>query len=159
MLALPVPPGAAIEEAGEALEVRLIGGHVHRDRSPASVARRRALAATAVAADSTLVEQRGGEEGRIALAAADGIHVEIDAAFVVFRIAYARDPDDAEAAFERLFRVVHAIVRETGWRVYDPQEACGIAAGDDGRAATLEIFLSVLDQLRAGFEPAARGSA
>ena len=152
LLALPVPPGAEIEEAGEALEVRLAGDHVFRDRSPAAAARRRALAAIVVAADPALSEVEDGSDGRVVLADDHGMSVEIDAGFVVFRVAYAqaRDVEGVEETFERLFGAVGAVVRETGWRVYDPQEASAVAAGDAGRDATLEIYLTVLDQLHPG---------
>lgn len=150
LLALPVPPGAEIEEAGEALEVRLAGDHVFRDRSDSADARRRALAAAATDADASLDAVDDDEPGRILLAGEGGISVEIDSAFVVFRVAYAEDAEGVEEIFERLFRVVGAVVRETGWRVYDPQEAAAVGVGDEGREATLEIYLSVLDQLRPG---------
>jgi hypothetical protein len=153
LLALPVPPGAAIEEAGEALEVRLAGDHVFRDSSESGAARRRALAAVVAGAEPSLAEREDASSDRLTLATADGLSVEIDPAFVVFRVAYARDPDAVEAApdlFDRLFRVVGAVVRETGWRVYDPQEASSVSTGDAGRDATLEIYLSVIDQLPAG---------
>ena len=151
LLALPVPPGAEIEEAGEALEVRLTGGHVFRDGTPAGDARRRALAAVAVGADPSLAADEGEQgEDRILLRSDDGVGVEVDTEYVAFRVGYGVAADEAEEVFERLFRVVAAVVRETGWRVYDPQEARAVAADDAGRDATLEIFLTVLDQLRPG---------
>ena len=148
LLVLPVPPGAEIEEAGEALEVRLTGGHVFRDCSDSAAIRRRALAAVASAADAALVPAEEPRDGRIVLAAGDGVSVEIDAAFAVLRVPYSVGTANAEAAFERLFRVVGAIVRDTGWAVYDPQEASPVNSGDSGRDAALEIYLSVVDQLR-----------
>lgn len=151
LLALPVPPGAEIEEAGEALEVRLAGGHVFRDATAAGDARRRALAAVAVGADPSLaVAEEDAPHGRIVLAADDGVEVEIDSSFVALRVAYDRSADEAEHVFDRLFRIISAVVQETGWRVYDPQEARAVDAGDAGRDTTLEIFLTVLDQLRPG---------
>ncbi len=148
ILVLPVPPGAEIEEAGEALEVRLAGGHVVVDPSTAAAARRRALAAVVAAADA-LLEPIDGGAGGIGLQLADslGLHVDIAESFVVFRVDYAMADDDAVALFERLFRVVGATVRDTGWRVYDPQGACAVDADDAGRDATLEIYMSVVDQM------------
>jgi len=147
LLLLPVPPGASIEEAGEALEVRMGGGHVFVDRSAASETRRRALAAVAVGADPLLAVADDTSAGRIVLTAA-GLQFEIDATFVVCRADYAREGEEAERVFERLFMVVGAAVRETGWRVYDPQGACVVEPDDDGRASTLEIYLTVVDQLQ-----------
>lgn len=149
LLLLPVPPGASVEEVGEALEVRLGGGHVFVDRSEAGAARRRALAAEASEADPELREDEGAREGRIVLTGG-GLQFEIDAGFVVCRVDYAREGEEAEEVFERLFRVVGAAVRETGWRVYDPQGATIVDADDQGRASTLEIYLTVVDQLRPG---------
>lgn len=148
LLVLPVPPGAEIEEAGEALEVRLTGGHLFRDRSESAATRRRALAAVASAADAALAADDELRDGRIVLVAEDGVCVEIDASFVVCRVPYSVGSAGAEVAFERLFRVVGAIVRDTGWAVYDPQEASPVNSGDSGRDAALEIYLSVVDQLR-----------
>jgi len=144
LLLLPVPAGASVEEAGEALEVRVGGGHVFVDTSPTAVARRRALAAEAVGADPSLARDDAAPDGCIVLAAG-GLQFEIDAAFVVCRADYAREGEEAEQVFERLFKVIGAAVRETGWRVYDPQGACVVEPDDDGRAATLEIYLSVVD--------------
>jgi len=146
LLLLPVPPGASVEEAGEVLEVRLSGGHVFVDPSATSTARRRALAAEAVGADPALIEDDAAPGGRIVLTGG-GLQFEIDARFVVCRVDYARGGDEAESVFERLFRVVGAVIRETGWCVYDPQGASVAEPDDEGRDATLEIYLSVIDQL------------
>jgi len=148
ILVLPVPPGAEIEEAGEALEVRLSGGHVVVDPSATAAARRRALAAVVAAADATLVPA-AARPGRVGLQLADGCgtHVDIVESFIVFRVDYSLTESAAAAHFDRLFRVVGATVRETGWHVYDPQGACAVGADDAGRDATLEIYLSVVDQL------------
>lgn len=150
LLALPVPPGAEIEEAGEALEVRLVGGHLYRDATPEGAARRRALAAVAVGADPDLTVSEDAADGPILLTTTTGVSVQIDTSFVVFRVGYGTSAASAVEVFERLFRVVGAVVRETGWCVYDPQEACAVDAGDAGRDSTLEIFLTVLDQLQPG---------
>ena len=148
ILVLPVPPGAEIEEAGEALEVRLAGGHVAADPAPAARARRRALAAAICAADPALRERTADDAGvGIVLADGRGMIADLTETHVAFRVSYSHADEDAEALFERLFDIVGAAVRETGWRVYDPQGACAVDVDDDGRDATLEIYQSVVDQL------------
>jgi len=149
LLLLPVPPGASVEEAGEALQVRVGGGHAFLDTSASGETRRRALAAVAVGADPLLAVSDDAPTGRILLSAA-GLQFEIDATFVVCRTDYAREGDEAERVFERLFKVVGAAVRETGWQVYDPQGACVVEPDDEGRDTTLEIYLTVVDQLLSG---------
>jgi hypothetical protein len=149
LLLMPVPAGASVEEVGEALEVRLGGGHVFIDPAEAASARRRALAAEVAGADSVLVPADDAVDGRVVLAGG-GLQFEIDSGFVACRVDYARQGEEAEQVFERLFRVVGAVVRETGWRVYDPQGATVVEADDEGRASTLEIYLTVIDQLLPG---------
>jgi hypothetical protein len=149
LLLLPVPSGASVEEAGEALEVRLGGGHVFVDTSPPGEARRRALAAEVAAADPSLVEREDAPDGRVFLVAG-GLQFEIAAGFVVCRVDYARQGEEAERVFKRLFAVAAAVVRNTGWRVYDPQGTLVVEIDDEGRDSTLEIYLTVVDQLLPG---------
>ncbi len=156
LLALPVPPGAEIEEAGEALSVRLAGGHVYADASPAAAARRRALAEVVADADPALAPVAAAPQGRIALSDDGGLRVHVTERFMSFHVAYAGGGRAAADIFARLFRVAGAALRETGWRLYDPQGACGVEADDDGREATLELYLSVVDQLLPGRDDAAR---
>jgi len=147
LLALPLPPGAEIEEAGEALEVRLAGGHVYADGSPEAVRRRTELARVVTAADAALTPERDVPVGRLRLTDGAEISVEIDARFALVRVAYGSAGARAVALFERVFRIVAALVGATGWKIYDPQGACAVDAGDEGRDATLEIYESVVDQL------------
>ena len=70
--------------------------------------------------------------------------------FARLRVPFAHHGDAATAAFQQLFHVLAALVRATGWRVYDPQEAAAVQVDEGALEETLEIYLTVMDQLRPG---------
>ena len=170
---LPVIPGADLEEAGEALLARLEGAAETQAPSPADAASG-ALVTALRDADPTFGPAPTRDDASECPPAADaprvpvvelrdsvGIEVSAARGFARFRVPFHHRGDDAAAVFERLFRLLGAAAAATGWRAYDPQEAEPVALDDDGREATLEIYLSVMDQLRPaspGDVPRASGS-
>ncbi len=149
LLALPVPPGGDLEECAEALVVRLAGGHQRPDTSADGLARRDEIAAVARAADPALQPPSDGPDATLVVADGAGFRADVGPRFARVSVAYSTDAEEAEALFGRLFAVLGAIVAATGWAVYDPQEAGGIGVDEESRDATLEIYLSVVDQLGA----------
>ena len=161
---LPVAPGADLEEAGEALLARLEGA----DEVAADAAADPALAAlldivrrgdAAIGpAPTRTVSGAGVRPVPVAdLRGAHGIEVTVSRAFVRFRVPFQHRGDDADAVFERLFRLLASVAAATGWLAYDPQEAIPVALDDAGRDETLEVYLTVMDQLRPGGSPAMPG--
>ena len=157
---LPVPPGGDVEEAGEALLARLEGAHevpgaVPSEAAPLLAALRAADPALGPAPDAPERPAPGAASSVpvARLRAASGIEVTLARAFARFRVPFQHRGEDAEAVFGKLFRLLGACAAATEWRAYDPQEAEGVATDDSGRDAVLEIYLSVMDQLR----PAAAG--
>ena len=84
----------------------------------------------------------------VVLRGAHGIDVTVSRGFARFRVPFEHRGDDADAVFEGLFRMLAAVADATGWHAYDPQEAERLPLDDGGRDATLEIYLTVMDQLR-----------
>jgi hypothetical protein len=164
---LPVAPGADVEEAGEALLARLEGaaetpGAVPVDAAPLLEALRNTDPTLGPAPDAPPTHAafrsaaQGGGQPAIPVArlrAAFGIEVTLARAFARFRVPFHHRGEEAEAVFHRLFRLLGACAAATDWRAYDPQEAEGVPTDDVGRDTVLEIYLSVMDQLR----PAAAG--
>lgn len=158
---LPVPPGADPEEAGEALLARLDEA-VEQAETPPSDPGSAALVVALRAADPALrlaperTARAYGPNGATRpipvtdLRDAVGIEVTVSRTFARFRIPFEHRGDDAGAVFDRLFRLLAAAEFATGWSAYDPQEAEGVPIGDIGREQTLEIYLSVMDQIAPG---------
>lgn len=151
LFVLPVPDGADIEEAAEALLARLNLGHERALGSSDAVRRLDEIAQRVLAVDGgglRLLDE-GSAEIRD-LRSDDGLHVTVAERHARFRVPFAHAGEEADALFDRLFRLLGAAAAHSGWRVYDPQAACGVAPDDAGRASTLEIYLSAMDQLNPG---------
>lgn len=161
ILLLPVAPGADVEEAGEALLARLGGAAEVPGEVPAEAASllarlRETDASLGPAPDAPVAAASSAAHGPVAVArfrAASGIEVTLARTFARFSVPFRHRGEDAEAVFGRLFRLLGAGAAATDWRAYDPQEAEGVPTDDAGRDAVLEVYLSVMDQLR----PAAAG--
>lgn len=157
---LPVPAGADPEEAGEALVVRL-DDVAEQPQPPAADPAIAVIVAALVAAAPTLRSApdrdpapAAGPAGRAVpvteMCDAAGIEVTVARTFARFRVPFQHRGDDADAVFDRLFRLLEAGAAATGWRAYDPQEAEVVPIDATGRDTTLEIYLSVMDQIGPG---------
>lgn len=154
---LPVPSGADPEESGEALLARL-GDLEEAPEAVTSDPGCAAIVAALRAADATVgpaPSRAGAAPGPEAVVVTDlrsgaGIEITVARTFARFRVPFQHRGEDAEAVFERLFRLLTAGSAATTWRAYDPQEAEAVPLSDEGRDATLEIYLTVMDQLRPG---------
>lgn len=147
----PVPGGADVEETGEALLVRLTGGHERTRLTDAGRAAAERLARDLVAADPDLAAAPAGVEalpGAVELRAASGLVVAITDRFARFLVPFAHQGEAAEAAFRQLFALLAVVADATGWRPYDPQEGEAVLLDDATRDSVLEIYLTVMDQLR-----------
>jgi hypothetical protein len=146
-----VPGGADVEEAGEALLVRLTRGHERTRLSPPGRTRAEDLAKRLIAADPDLAPAPDGGEslaGTLELRATSGLQIAVSDRFARFLVPFAHDGDAAADAFRRLFAVLAVAAAATGWRAYDPQEGAAVALDDASCDEALEIYLSVMDQLR-----------
>ena len=79
---------------------------------------------------------------------------DVATGFVRLQMPFDCIGDEAHERFDELFAVLSNVVAETGWMVYDPQDASPVPVDEKGRQSTLEIYLSVMDQLRPGRTPA-----
>lgn len=161
---LPVADGADVEEAGEALLARLAGAEEAPDvgaPDPAVSAVTEALRVADPALHAAPDRPAPAAGGRVIavtwLRDAAGIDVTVTRSFARFRVPFHHRGADAESAFDRLFRLLGAASAVTGWRAYDPQDAAAVVLDAEGRDATLEIYLSAMDQIRPA-PPGARGS-
>lgn len=152
---LPVAPGADLEEAGEALLALLEGatevpGDAASDPGLSAVlgAVRAGDAAVGPAPDVPAAASGPRPVPVVVLRGPHGIEVTASRGFARFRVPFQHRGDDADAVFERLFRLLASVARATGWQAYDPQEAEPVPLDETGRDATLEIYLTVMDQLR-----------
>lgn len=155
---LPVAPGGDVEEAGEALLARLesaneAAGELDADAAPLLAALRAADPTLGPAPDAPAPAAGAATLPVARLRTSGGIEVTLARAFARFRVPFQHRGEDAEAVFERLFRLLGAGSAATEWRAYDPQEAEAVSTDDAGRDTVLEVYLSVMDQLR----PAAAG--
>jgi hypothetical protein len=82
------------------------------------------------------------------LRAGSGLVVAVTDRYARFLVPFALHGDAADAAFRQLFALLAVAAEATGWRPYDPQEGEGVALDDAARDSVLEIYLSVMDQLR-----------
>lgn len=147
----PVPVGADVEETGEALLVRLTRGHERTRLTDAGRAAAEKIARGIVAADPDLGAPNAGVEalpGALELRATSGLVIGITDRFARFLVPFTHQGDAADAAFRQLFKVLGVVVAATGWRSYDPQEGESLALDDAARESVLEIYLTVMDQLR-----------
>ena len=156
---LPVPEGAEIEETGEALLARLDGLRAE-PRPPSAVAGTQRLAELLVAAEPGLepwcappaeeAAETGSSVPVVELRDPSGLQLTLARRFARVLVPVAYDGEAAREVFERAFRLLGLASRETGWQVYDPQEAAPVELSDAGCRETLEVFLTVMDQLRQG---------
>lgn len=144
LLLLPVPEGADIEEFGEALSVRVQGGHA---RPPASTVARELSALLGGSVPGLRVTAAPPEASPIEMQGPADLRLAITDAFLRVDVPYGLFGEAAEETFGQVFKVLVAAAGSTGWRAYDPQEAAATSIDDDGRHATQELYLSVMDQL------------
>jgi hypothetical protein len=147
-----VPDGADVEEAGEALLVRLTRGHQRLSLAGAGREWAESLSRKLTAAEPDLVAAPPGSEslpGTIELRAASGLVVAIAERFLRFSVPFSHVGDAAAGAFRQVFALLTVAASATGWRSYDPQEGESVALDDAACESILEIYLSVMDQLRA----------
>lgn len=147
-----VPAGGDVEETGEALLVRIMRGH----QRTALVAEARewaeSLSQKLTAAEPDLVAAPAGAEtlpGTIELRARSGLVVALTDRFARFQIPFAHAGEAATTAFHQLFALLAVAAAATGWRTYDPQEGEAVTIDDASCESALEVYLSVMDQLRA----------
>jgi hypothetical protein len=148
---LAVPEGADVEETGEALLVRLTRGHERTRLSTPGRGRAETLAAKLSAAEKDLKPApEGGESlaGTLELRARSGLQVAIADRFARFLVPFAHHGESAAVAFHQLFTLLGVAAEATGWRPYDPQEGEAVRIDDASCDSALEIYLSVMDQLR-----------
>lgn len=157
---LPVMPGADLEEAGEALLARLEDAVETQAASPGDAASAALVSALrgadptfgpAPTRDNESESPAGADSVKVPVVELrDSIGIEVSAArgFARFRVPFHHRGEDAAEVFARLFRLVAVAADATGWRAYDPQEAEAVSLDEAGCGATLEIYLSVMDQLR-----------
>jgi hypothetical protein len=151
VLLVAVPAGADVEEAGEALLARLVDGHERFRLSEAARARVERLASRLVTADPDLARcarSECGPEGALELRARTGLVVTLADRFARFLVPFAHTGEAAAGAFRQLFSLMAAAAEATGWRPYDPQEGEAVGLDEAAQSAVLEIYLSVMDQLR-----------
>jgi hypothetical protein len=151
VLLLQVPGGADVEESGEALLVRLTRGHERTRLSPPGRAAAERVAAKLVASEPGLARSAEGEEslaGTLELRAPSGVEVALSERFVRFLVPFSREGESAAVAFHQLFALLAVAADASGWKLYDPQEGEVLVLGDASCDAALEIYLSVMDQLR-----------
>ena len=157
---LAVPPGADVEETGEALLVRLARGHERTRLTDAGRARAEGVAARMTAKAPDLAVAAPGTldlAGTVELRSASGLVVAIADRFARFLVPFAHHGEAATAAFRQLFDLLAVAAEATGWRPDDPQEGESIVLDEASCDAVLEIYLSVMDQLRPA--PFADGTA
>jgi len=155
---LAVPDGADVEETGEALLGRLQRGQQRANVTPEARARAEGLAGrltTTVPDLARTNEAASGIAGAIELRSDAGLEVALADRFARFLVPFAHSGEAAATAFRQLFTLLAVAAGITGWRAYDPQEAEAISLDDAGRDTVLEIYLTVMDQLR----PAPGGTA
>ena len=147
-----VPDGADVEETGEALLVRLTRGHQRNTLAGESREWAESLSQKLTAAEPDLVASPSGAEtlpGTIELRARSGLVVALTDRFARFSVPFAHAGDAAADAFHQVFALLAVAASATGWRSYDPQEGEAVAIDDASCESILEIYLSVMDQLRA----------
>lgn len=158
LYALAVPPGGDLEEAGETLLALLRAGHVRGPHSQENVDKAEAVVSALQVGCGFRPEVSAGGSASAAssatawtrLTAASGILATVAPGFVRIQLPFDWVGDVADGHFERLFEALERVVEETGWQIYDPQDATRVSVDETGRRVTLDIYLSVMDQLRPG---------
>ena len=148
---IAVPDGADVEETGEALLVRLTRGHERTRLTPPGRVRAEKLAASLAAAEPGLEAAPDGAEslpGTVELRARSGLQVAIADRFARFLVPFSHGGEAATTAFHQLFTLLAVAANATGWRPYDAQEGAAVVLDDVSCESALEIYLSVMDQLR-----------
>lgn len=148
---LAVPEGADLEESGEALLVRLTRGQERARLTAAARERTERLASALTAAEPALVAVAEGAQsvpGTMELRSPAGLEVALADRFARFLVPFVCDGESAATAFHQLFALLGVAAGATGWRPYDPQEGAPFAIDDAACDEALEIYLSVMDQLR-----------
>ena len=82
--------------------------------------------------------------------AESGLSIVVAPSFVRVQLPFDWSGDEAKDRFTQLFDVLARVVDATGWQVYDPQDAAPVSVDEPGLRATLDIYLSVMDQIRPG---------
>lgn len=156
---LPLPRGADAEAEGEALLAR-IDRMVETPVAPAALPDLGGVERSLREVDAALAPARvaaGGAPGRglpvVVLAGSDGVEVTLARAFVRLRVPFDHAGAAATAVFDRVFRLLDAAARATGWAAYDPQEAEAVRLDASGREAALLIYQTAMDQVRGGSAP------
>lgn len=156
---LPLPRGADPEDEGEALLARLERfDEVRTDPALAPDLARIAEALRTIDADLRDPEPRDEATSPrplpvLAMRGGGGIEVTVARGFVRVRVPFDHSGAAADAVFARVFRLLSAAHDRTGWVAYDPQDAGPVDLDDEGRAATLLIYLTAMDQIRPGAGP------
>jgi hypothetical protein len=151
MFLVAVPQRADVEETGEALLVRLSRGHERTKLSAPGRERAEMLASRLAETDPDLAAVEDGKAelpGTIELRAQSGLQVVISDRFARFLVPFVHEGVAAESSFRLLFALLAAGADATGWCPYDPQEGAAVTVDDESCGAALEIYLSVMDQLR-----------
>jgi hypothetical protein len=152
---LPVPPGADVEDEGEALLARLCRFE-EVPVAPASLPEAEGIADALARGGAELVPARPrvAEAGPspalpvLVLRADGGSEVTVARGFLRVRVPFEHFGQAATAVFDGVFRLLGAAVDATGWTAYDPQDAATVALDDDGRERTLLIYLTAMDHMR-----------
>ncbi len=147
LFALRVPSGADLEETAEALAVRVGAGIERGDPSGSAEETRHELVRRATSAEPSLSAATAEIAVTSALTDGAGVRVDVHEDFVRVRLGYLADAEVATAVMGRVFRVLGAVATEDGWCVYDPQGVTAVTLDEAGRAATLELYQSVVDQV------------
>lgn len=151
-----VPAGADVEETGEALLVRLTRGHQRTALIGKAREWAESLSQRLTEAEPDLVASASGFEtlpGTIELRARSGLVVAIADRFARFSVPFAHAGEAATSAFRQVFALLAVAADATGWRSYDPQEGEAVTIDDASCESILEIYLSVMDQIRAVAPP------
>ena len=151
MFLVAVPRSGDVEETGEALLVRLSRGHERTKLSAPGRERAEQLATRLAETEPELAaveDVRTELPGTIELRAQSGLQVVISDRFARFLVPFVHEGEAAETSFRQLFALLAAGADATGWHPYDPQEGAAVTADDESCGAALEIYLSVMDQLR-----------
>ncbi len=151
MFLVAVPHSGDVEEAGEALLVRLARGHERTKLSAGGRERAAELASLLTKAEpdlAAIADAQAELPGTMELRAASGLQIVISDRFARFIVPFVHEGGAAESSFRQLFALLAAGAGATGWHPFDPQEGAAVAVDDESCGAALEIYLSVMDQLR-----------
>jgi hypothetical protein len=77
----------------------------------------------------------------------NGIQISVYATHVTITIPYWHDGEEANAAFDEIARYARVIVREGGYRIYDPQVERVLNDLDDAHDAILGSYVGIVRQI------------